>query len=67
MYIRRERRFVAGVGSRPNVYHFDGLIEAAIPYADEKVKEMEAKRREREARNGRKGMARTTTNEFEAV
>lgn len=54
-YIRRERRFVRGSGSKPNIYHFDGLIAAATPYADEKVKEMELKRLARDARNGRKG------------
>lgn len=57
-YIKRERRFVPGVGSRPNVYHLDGLIAAAIPYADEKVKELADRKAAREAAAGRKGKAR---------
>jgi hypothetical protein len=57
-YIKRERRFIP-VGSRPNIYHFDGLIAAAMPYADEKIKAMEATKRERDARNGRKGKAQS--------
>ena len=56
-YIRRERRFVQGFGSRPNVYHLDGLIAAAQPYADEKVRMMAAKKAAREAGMGRKGKA----------
>jgi hypothetical protein len=56
-YIRRERRFVQGFGSAPNVYHLDGLIAAATPYADEKVKMLAAKRAAKEAGVGRRGKA----------
>lgn len=56
-YIQRERRFIPGFGSRPNAYHLDGLIAAATPYADEKVKLMAAKKAAREAGIGRKGKA----------
>lgn len=34
-----ERRF-KGKGSRPNVYHFDGLIKEALPYARKKIEEI---------------------------
>ena len=57
-YIERKRRFVPGFGSRPNVYDLDGLIRAAQPYADEKVKELAKKKAAREAAIGRKGKAR---------
>jgi predicted transcriptional regulator len=48
-FIRREERRYTQNGSVTNRYHFDGLIEAAKPYAAEKVREIEdateAKRR----------------------
>jgi len=53
-YIKRERRFIRGQGSQPNAYHFDGLIEKALPLAEEKIKETQRKQRERDERNGRK-------------
>ena len=48
-FITREERRYTKNGSVTNRYHFDGLIEAAKPYAAEKVREIEdateAKRR----------------------
>jgi predicted transcriptional regulator len=52
--IRREERRTA-LGSKTNVYHLEGLIEAAKPYAEEKVKQRAAEAAERSARAARKG------------
>ena len=35
--IKREQRRIAGKGSKTNLYHFDGLIAAALPFAEEKI------------------------------
>ena len=53
--IRREQRRSAVNGSQTNVYHLDGLIEAAKPFALEKIQAREAKALERAARTARKG------------
>jgi predicted transcriptional regulator len=53
--IRREQRRVAGTGSKTNIYHLDGLIEAATPYAHEKIQESELKATVRAERAKRKG------------
>lgn len=53
-YIKRERRFIRGQGSQPNAYHFDGLIAAALPLAEEKIKDLQKRQRERDERNGRR-------------
>ena len=37
--IWREEQRIAGKGSKPNLYHFDGLIKAAKPFAEEKLEE----------------------------
>lgn len=52
--IRREERRISKSGSKTNVYHLDGLIEAAKPYALEKIRERDAKAAERQARASRK-------------
>ena len=36
-FIRREEQRISKQGSKPNLYHFDGLIKAATPYAKEKL------------------------------
>ena len=54
-FIRREQRRVSGSGSKTNIYHLEGLIEAAKPYAKEKIEENETKAATRAARAGRKG------------
>jgi len=46
---------VSGKGSRPNTYHFDGLIAAAKQYALEKIQQMENKRADLTAVAARKG------------
>ena len=53
--IRREQRRSAVNGSQTNVYHLDGLIEAAKPFALEKIQAREAKALERAERAARKG------------
>ncbi len=57
-FIRREERRVRGKGSNTNLYHFDGLINAATPYAAEKVQEIAERNAERKARAARKGKPR---------
>ena len=57
-YVRREERRIKGIGSRPNIYHLEGLIEKATPYALEKVQERAAKEAEKKARAARKGRPR---------
>lgn len=44
--IQREERRIPGRGSWPNRYHFDGLIEAAKPYAREKLEEIARRKAE---------------------
>ena len=53
--IRREERRIPGRGSQTNIYHLDGLIEAATGYAEEKLKKREKRKQEDEATLGRKG------------
>lgn len=53
--IRREERRIPGKGSQTNLYHFDGLIKAAKPYAKEKVIERTRRASEDKARVRRKG------------
>src|SRR3989442_566097 len=63
-FIRREERRVKGRGSRTNLYHFDGLIEAAKPYAEEKLEKIKERKSEREsavARRGRPHLIKTTS------
>lgn len=38
-FIRREQRRDSPAGSSTNVYHLDGLIKAAIPFAVEEIRE----------------------------
>jgi predicted transcriptional regulator len=54
-FIRREQRRIPGKGSRTNLYHFDGLIAEALPYAQEKIAERQRREKEDKARPGRKG------------
>lgn len=52
--IERVERRQTKHGSLPNVYKLDGLIEAARPYAEEKLKEIEAAKEQKKARIARK-------------
>ena len=53
-FVRRQERRLAGKGSKPNVYHLDGLIAAAAPYAQEKIEEITKRRAENADRVKRK-------------
>ena len=57
-FIRREERRILGKGSLTNRYHFDGLIQEALPYAKEKLEERARREREDRTRPGRKGRPR---------
>ena len=59
-FIHREQRRIRGKGSRTNRYHFDGLINAAQPFAKEKLEERARREKEDKARPGRKGRPRLT-------
>ncbi|MCG8505789.1 MAG: helix-turn-helix domain-containing protein [Sphingomonadales bacterium] len=54
-FIEREERRTPGIGSKTNIYHLDGLIKAAKPYAIEKLEEREERAELRRARARRKG------------
>ncbi len=53
--IRRQERRISKLGSKTNIYHLDGLIEAAKPYALEKIEARAAEATARAARVARKG------------
>jgi DNA-binding MarR family transcriptional regulator len=42
-FIRREERRETSTGSKTNIYHLEGLIEAALPFAEEKIAEIAEK------------------------
>lgn len=56
--IKRVEHRVKGRGSRPNEYHFDGLIKAAEQYAQEKIQGLEKRKAERAKTAARKGKAK---------
>lgn len=53
-FVRRQERRVAGKGSNTNIYHLDGLIAAAEPYAFEKIEEIAKRKAEKVERVKRK-------------
>ena len=52
--IRREERRTLGQGSKTNLYHFDGLIKEATPFAKEKIEEKARRAAEDKSRVKRK-------------
>jgi len=56
--IRREQRRESPTGSKTNIYHLDGLIAAATPYAHEKMQDIQVERAAKAARAKRKGPAK---------
>lgn len=48
--IQRQERRISKEGSKTNLYHFDGLIKEAKPFAIEKIKVREQRRAEDEKR-----------------
>lgn len=61
--IKREQKRILGKGSKPNVYHFDGLISAARKFAVEKLEHMAQRRKERDASIARKGPLKSAASE----
>lgn len=55
--IKREERRVPGKGSRTNLYHFDGLIREAQPYAQEKIEQLAERENAKKKTMSRKGRA----------
>lgn len=53
-FIKREERRISKEGSKPNLYHFEGLIKEATPYALEKIDVKERRKVEDEKRRARK-------------
>ena len=49
-FILREERRISKYGSKPNRYHFDGLIKTLTPYAEEKIEMIQRKKAEDENR-----------------
>lgn len=58
--IKREQRRVPGQGSRTNLYHLEGLIKSAAPYADEKLQERERRAADDKERVKKKGKPKLT-------
>lgn len=53
-FVMRQERRIVGKGSNTNVYHLDGLIAAATPFAQEKIEEIAKRRAEKAERVKRK-------------
>ena len=53
-FLRREERR-GPTGSKTNIYHFDGLIEAAKPFAEEKLADIAERVAVKKARSVRRG------------
>src|SRR3546814_16156449 len=53
-YVRREERRTEA-GSKTNIYHLDGLIKAAKPFAEEKLAEKKDKAELAKRRQNRRG------------
>ena len=59
-FLRREQRRETPTGSKPNIYHFDGLIKAALPFAEEKLNEIAERAAIKKMRAERKGKPKLT-------
>jgi DNA-binding transcriptional ArsR family regulator len=57
-FVRREERRIRGKGSNTNRYHLDGLINAARPYAQEKLEKRAERDDERKKSVARQGKPR---------
>ena len=53
--VRREERRISNVGSKSNIYHFDGLIKAAKPLAQEMLQLKSEKIAAKQAIRAKKG------------
>ncbi|MGB3721582.1 MAG: helix-turn-helix domain-containing protein [Pacificimonas sp.] len=56
-FIKREERRTK-LGSKTNIYHLDGLIEAAMPFAEEKLDEIAERRAIAKIKANRRGAPR---------
>lgn len=54
-YIERQQRRIKGEGSKSNIYHLEGLIEKARPFALEKYEKMQERAAERAKNAKRRG------------
>ena len=66
-YVRREERR-SDTGSKTNIYHLDGLIKAATPFAKEKLNEMKdkaASAKQKQTRRGAPKLQLVKTNKTE--
>ena len=66
-YVRREERR-SDTGSKTNIYHLDGLIKAATPFAEEKLNEMKdkaASAKQKQTRRGAPKLQLVKTNKTE--
>lgn len=53
--IRCQEQRISGVGSKPNIYHFDGLIKEASEFAKEELEERKAREIAEKNKAGKKG------------
>lgn len=53
--IRREERRINKTGSKTNIYHLDGLIKEATPFAQEALEDRELAKKARTAKASKKG------------
>ena len=53
--VRREERRISKAGSKTNIYHFDGLIKEALPFANEMIEIKEGKISAKKALAAKKG------------
>jgi predicted transcriptional regulator len=53
--VKREERRISKVGSKSNIYHFDGLIDAAKPFAQEMLETKLGKIAAKDALRAKKG------------
>lgn len=58
--VRREERRISNVGSKSNIYHFEGLIKAAKPFAQEMVQLKTEKIAAKQAIRAKKGKPKLT-------
>ena len=61
-FIKREIRCIPNSKNNTNIYHLDGLIKEAIPYAEEKIEEIKKHKKENDERISRKRHVRVKKN-----
>jgi len=66
-YVKREQRFDRDRGQLSNIYHLDGLIESALPLAEEAIEEREEIVKRNRERRERKNRRRPTSTKLTLV